>query len=367
MKDNVDNILKNFDKNAFQVALISWFKAEMRDLPWRKDKDPYKVWVSEVMLQQTRVDTVIPYFNRFIEKYPDVESLAKADEQELLKMWEGLGYYSRVKNLHSAVKEVQERYGGVIPDDEKKFRELKGVGPYTAGAVLSIAYNKPVPAVDGNVMRVISRIFNLTDDISKTATRRKIEKVVSEIISVKDPSSFNQGMMELGALVCTPRNPSCLLCPVREYCRAFHAGTERDLPVKTKQKKGKKIDYIAVVLKDQTGKILIRKRPDEGLLASLWEFPMIEAEKLSKNVLPALEKQFFNKYGAEIRIDKPLCMVEHVFSHLSWRIQAYQGTYTGEIEENSRLKAVPTEKVETYPFPVPFQKIWQAYKEEGSN
>lgn len=221
----------------FQEDLISWYEQEKRDLPWRSDSDPYKVWVSEVMLQQTRVDTVIPYFNNFIEKFPTVEALAEADEEKVLKAWEGLGYYSRVRNLQSAVREVHERYGGVVPPSKEEFGKLKGVGPYTRGAVLSIAYNQPVPAVDGNVMRVMSRILSVWDDIAKPKTKTLFEKIVEAFISEEKPSEFNQGLMELGAVICTPKSPSCLLCPVREHCSAFAEGCEKELPVKSKKEK----------------------------------------------------------------------------------------------------------------------------------
>ena len=214
--------LETFDIEGFREDLISWFEEEKRDLPWRQDQDPYKVWVSEIMLQQTRVDTVIPYFNRFIDQFPNIEALSMAEEEKVLKAWEGLGYYSRARNLHSAVKEVQEKYGGKVPDEPKKISSLKGVGPYTAGAILSIAYGVPEPAVDGNVMRVLSRILWIEDDIAKPATRKIFEEAVRKMISQENPSYFNQALMELGAMVCTPTSPSCLLCPVREHCIAFH-------------------------------------------------------------------------------------------------------------------------------------------------
>src|SRR6478735_6794307 len=269
----MENILINLDKidsKAFQSDLISWFKQEQRDLPWRKDQDPYKVWVSEIMLQQTRVDTVIPYFNRFIEQFPTVEALSKAEEEKVLKAWEGLGYYSRARNLHSAVKEVHEKYGGQVPDNPKEISSLKGVGPYTAGAILSIAYGIPEPAVDGNVMRVLSRILLIKDDIAKPKTRKVFEEIVREIISIENPSYFNQGLMELGALICIPKNPSCLLCPVREHCRGYAEGVQKELPVKSKAKAPKMVPIVAGVLQTEDGRYVINKRPSTGLLANMW-------------------------------------------------------------------------------------------------
>lgn len=360
MKERVSLFLKNFNIDEFQRKLVEWFQEEKRDLPWRQDKDPYKIWVSEIMLQQTRVDTVIPYFNRFIEKYPNIQALAEANEQDLLKTWEGLGYYSRVKNLQSAVKEVATQYGGVVPSDKETFSKLKGVGPYTTGAVLSIAFDKPVPAVDGNVMRVLSRIFEIEDDIAKPQTRKLIEQLTEKIISHEDPSSFNQGLMELGAIICKPASPDCLLCPVREQCRAFQNGTETKLPIKSKQKKGKTVQYVAAILLDEKEKVIIRKRPEKGLLASLWEFPNEEVTSAKKNMITQFEKIWLEKYGMEVDLKEPLCVVEHVFSHLTWKIHAFIGNVKGELPSN--MEAVSIENIEEFPFPVPYQKVWKEFQ-----
>ncbi|MFS8651397.1 MAG: A/G-specific adenine glycosylase [Caldibacillus sp.] len=362
VKNSVQDLLHDFPIQDFQSDLIQWFQKEKRDLPWRKDKDPYKIWVSEVMLQQTRVDTVIPYFERFMEKYPTLEHLAEADEQELLKIWEGLGYYSRVRNLHHAVREVKEKYGGVVPDNRKEFQKLKGVGSYTAGAVLSIAYNLPEPAVDGNVMRVLSRVLHIDEDISKAKTKKKFETIVAEMISREDPSSFNQGLMELGALVCTPRSPACLLCPVRDYCRAFKLGKSEDLPVKNAKKRNKTVKLIAAVLEDPEGNIVLRQRPPDGLLASLWEFPNEEVTGTLENPLAFLEKTLKEKHGFTSRIHKPLGTITHKFSHLTWEIDAYRGKVGENIQESETLKAVSRDEItSTYPLPVPHQIIWQKF------
>lgn len=236
MKD-IQEKLDRKDIAGFQHDLIDWYEKEQRTLPWRENQDPYRVWVSEVMLQQTRVDTVIPYFNRFMEQFPTVKDLALADEEKVMKAWEGLGYYSRVRNLQANfVKEVYESYDGIVPNTKEQFSKLKGVGPYTSGAVLSIAYNKPYPAVDGNVMRVISRILSIWDDIAKPKTRNIFEFAVDQLISREKPSEFNQGLMELGALICTPTSPACLICPVNMHCSAFEEGVQYELPVKSKRK-----------------------------------------------------------------------------------------------------------------------------------
>jgi A/G-specific adenine glycosylase len=361
------NKLKNLEvvnKDEFCHDLIGWFEEEQRDLPWRKDQDPYKVWVSEIMLQQTRVDTVIPYFNRFIEQFPTVEALSQAEEEKVLKAWEGLGYYSRARNLHSAVKEVHEKYGGQVPDDPKEISSLKGVGPYTAGAILSIAYGIPEPAVDGNVMRVLSRILYITDDIAKPATRKIFEEAVRKLISHENPSYFNQALMELGAIVCTPTSPACLLCPVREHCVGFHEGVQNDLPVKTKNKKQKELHLAAIVLRDSENRTLIHKRPDKGLLANLWEFPNMEIALPFQTEKEQLEETLQSEYGAQIEIGKMVGQLEHVFSHLIWNIHVYEGKLLELEKEADDLKLVNEVQIKQFPFSVSHNKIIKQFYEE---
>lgn len=364
MSDNLTKYVENFKIDDFQKDLIGWFLNEKRDLPWRRTRDPYKIWVSEIMLQQTRVDKVIPYYENFMEKFPTIDALAEADEQEILKAWEGLGYYSRVRNLQTAVKEVRSEYGGIVPPDRKQFGSLKGVGPYTTGAVLSIAYGMPVPAVDGNVMRVLSRIFCIDDDIAKVKTRKLFEQLTEEIISHEDPSSFNQGLMELGALICKPGKPACLLCPVREHCQAFAEGKQSELPVKTKKTKVKAVDLIAAVLFDEKGRLLLRQRPSEGLLANLWEFPNEELPKKSlKNPLTLYEEVLLEKHGLKVQIEEPLTVITHEFSHLKWNIQVYVGKVVGEVKETETLKLITVDQLDNYPLPVSHLNIWKSYEE----
>ncbi|KKB33761.1 A/G-specific adenine glycosylase [Bacillus thermotolerans] len=363
---SLDHIEKT-DITQFQQDLLNWYKEEKRDLPWRYDQDPYKVWVSEIMLQQTRVDTVIPYFERFIEQFPTIEALAEAEEEKVLKAWEGLGYYSRVRNLQAAVKEVHEQYGGKVPDTKEVISSLKGVGPYTSGAILSIAYGVPEPAVDGNVMRVLSRIFSIWDDIAKASTRKVFEEAVRRIISKEDPSSFNQALMELGALICTPTSPACLLCPVRDHCHAFHEGTADELPIKTKKKNMRHVHLAAAVLQTEGGEVLIQKRPESGLLANLWEFPNTE---LSGHGHPKVELELFleREYGIESTLDKePFAKIQHVFSHLTWDIDVYKGTMASSVPARERSRLVSSEEVEQYAFSVSHQKIWKQAKKNGWN
>jgi A/G-specific adenine glycosylase len=300
-----------------QASLLNWYARHQRDLPWRHHKNPYYTLVSEIMLQQTKVVTVIPYFERFIKRFPTINDLANASDDEVVKMWEGLGYYSRARNLHAAVKEVIANYGGKIPSEKTEISKLKGVGPYTTGAVLSIAYNQKVPAVDGNVMRVFARLFALDDDIAKTATRKKMEYIAEEVIPVDAPGDFNQALMELGATICMPRSPECLFCPVGSYCKAYEQGRERDLPIKTKARSPKVIPIImlTVTYKDQ---ILIQKRPDKGLLANMWSLPTEERREEIPLLQQVEEYCQLNKFIAEVH--ENTYQFEHVFSHLHWKI-----------------------------------------------
>ena len=284
-------------KDEFRNALLSWYNDEKRDLPWRRTSNPYYIWVSEVMLQQTRVDTVIPYYERFIARFPTMEALAKAEENDLLKMWEGLGYYSRARNLQAGVREVVENYGGEVPSNRKEISTLKGVGPYTAGAVLSIAFGVPEHAVDGNVMRVISRLLLIEEDITIPRTKKIFEDVVMDLIDTEDPSSFNQGLMELGATICTPR-PKCLLCPVRDFCSAFHEGQTRRITRSNEKKKMKIIPVASFAIQNRKGEWLLRKRPGKDLLANLWEFPMVEC-KDDKTPLEIFTNEHF---GIDLKI-----------------------------------------------------------------
>lgn len=357
------NNLEKIDIESFQNDLIFWFQKEKRDLPWRKDKDPYKVWVSEIMLQQTRVDTVIPYFHRFLQWFPTLNDLADADEDKILKAWEGLGYYSRVRNLQSAVQEVREKYAGVVPNNAAEISALKGVGPYTAGAILSIAYGIPEPAVDGNVMRVLSRILSIWEDIAKPAARKVFENAVRQLISHKDPSSFNQALMELGAIVCTPTSPKCLLCPVREHCQGFHEGNENELPVKSKKNKPRVVQLAAIVLTDNNGKILIHKRPNRGLLANLWEFPNIEIHLPMQNEKKQMAELFQQAFELVIEPEKRIGQIEHVFSHLIWNINVYAGRLSAKVQEKQDWKLVTIQEMEEYAFPVSHQKIIRQFRD----
>lgn len=349
-----ESSLQNFNIKAFQKDLLEWYYANKRDLPWRKDQDPYRVWVSEIMLQQTKVDTVIPYFHNFLSKFPTVHALAAADEQEVLKAWEGLGYYSRARNLQHAVREVVEHYGGQVPDNPKELESLKGIGSYTKGAILSIAFNQPEPAVDGNVMRVFSRVLNIDDDIALPKTKKLFEAITREVISHEDPSSFNQAIMDLGATICTPKSPACLICPVQEYCQGYKLGVEQQLPIKSKAKKNKKMPYAVLLIRNEQGEIAIEQRPDDGLLANLWQFPMVPIQEMSVELI---EDWFYAQYGMRINLGEKQADLKHVFSHLTWELNIFHAKLEHDTRKEEKIVFVTEDELNSYPFPVSHLKM----------
>lgn len=339
----------------FSKQLVRWFLDNKRDLPWRRTKNPYYIWISEVMLQQTQVDTVIPYYKSFIEKYPTPEDLALADEEQVLKQWEGLGYYSRARNLQKGVREVVENYNGKIPENRKEILAIKGIGPYTAGAVLSIAFNQPEPAVDGNVMRVISRVFLIDDDISKAKTRKKFEEILYSLIPDDAASSFNQGLMELGALICRPKQPKCSECPLKNLCQGYAEGVPLEYPVKSKKIKSQTYYYKVIVLENMDNKILIHKREGTGLLANLYEFPMLPTDE--KENISAIHKLIDPQSVKNADIH-----VTHTFSHLKWDLNVCTARIKNETSlPDESYRWVSEEEIEQLPIPVPHQKIWRAF------
>jgi A/G-specific adenine glycosylase len=361
----------------FSEHLLNWYRANKRELPWRKNKDPYRIWVSEIMLQQTRVDAAIPYYERFMERFPTLESLADAPEEEVLKLWEGLGYYSRARNLHAAVREVREKYGGRVPDTPEELRKLKGIGPYTVGAILSIAYDRPEPAVDGNVMRVLARYFCLYDDVAKSATRSKMEHMVRELMPRGAPGDFTQAMMELGALICTPGTPHCLICPVMESCKGRLDGVEQELPVKSKAKPPRVENRLVALVTGENGRVLVRQRPQRGLLAGLWELPHVErpAEDEARDFL----QESLRAAGVHVRAGEWFMHVEHTFSHIQWNMEVYvcNGSVaadgpSGESSEAAGAALPPgyrwmeESELDRYAFPKVFLRVLERYWGAGS-
>ena len=319
VRDPVDVVLGSPELKEAAPLLVDWYRAERRDLPWRKRMNAYRVWISEIMLQQTRVETVIPYFERFIRELPDVAALAAVSDDRLMKLWEGLGYYSRARNLKETACRIMEEYGGEFPETYEEIRALKGIGSYTAGAISSFVYHIPKPAVDGNVLRVVARITADDSDIARGATKKKMEELVEEVIPRTAPGDFNQSLIELGAIVCLPGGrPKCEACPVRHICRAHAEGRELDYPVKTKAK-ARRIEVRTVFLFRDAGKTVIRKRPAKGLLAGLYEFPNREGRLTKKDVIA-----YSKELGlAPVRVRK-LGEAKHIFSHVEWHMTGYE-------------------------------------------
>lgn len=316
-----ENLKEFFRKEKlFYISnlLLKWYDVNKRNLPWREEPTPYHVWVSEIMLQQTRVEAVKPYYRRFIQALPDVKSLAEAEEEQLLKLWEGLGYYSRVRNMQQAAIQVMEQYGGVIPGEYEELLKLKGIGSYTAGAIASIAYGQKVPAVDGNVLRVLSRYRMDDSPINDAKVKAGVERELTEVMCGERPGDFNQAMMELGAMVCIPNGkPLCEKCPLQQHCMAHGEQCEQRYPAKAEKKKRTK-EYRTVLIIKDAEKAAIVKRPSQGLLAGLYEFPCMEGEFSGEQVLEYLRSQ-----GLQPLHIKELGPAKHVFSHKEWHMQGY--------------------------------------------
>ncbi|MEE1086296.1 MAG: A/G-specific adenine glycosylase [Schaedlerella sp.] len=308
--------------------LTEWYRENKRDLPWRHDVSAYKVWVSEIMLQQTRVEAVKPYYERFLNTFPTIEELAQAPEDLLLKMWEGLGYYNRVRNMQKAAQQIIEVHGGCFPQEYEKILALKGIGNYTAGAISSFAFGIPKPAVDGNVLRVVSRVLASSEDIMKASVRTKIENALEEVIPKEQASDFNQGLIELGAIVCVPNGePKCEICPLQNLCLAKEQEIQMELPVKSKAK-ARRIEKRTVFIFKDGQSVAINKRPDKGLLAGLYEFPNLEGHLTRKEVI-----EYGKKIGlTPIRVKK-LEKAKHIFSHVEWHMTAYE-ILVDELEKN---------------------------------
>ena len=350
---------QHLDKTQVQTDLIDWYERVKRDMPWRQTVSPYYTLVSETMLQQTQVATVIPYFQRFVAQFPTPEALAAASEEALLKAWEGLGYYRRARNLQIAAQMIVER--GYFPDTHAEILTLKGVGPYTAGAIASIAFGIPVPAVDGNVFRVISRLCAMFDDIMKGASRKAFEQVVSALISHSNPSSFNQGLMELGATVCKPTNPDCLACPFATYCKAYNQGLITELPVKTKPVKQKHIPLAVGIVHNPQGQVLITKRPATGLLANFYAFNQLE-HTANEAPLDKLSSQLQSE-GFALHDCQPIGAFKHVFTHRVWHMNAFAIQVVSAPEPTDAQVWVDLHNLGTYSLAVAHQRILTHYLE----
>jgi A/G-specific adenine glycosylase len=342
--------------------VLRWYAEHQRDLPWRRTRNPYFIWVSEIMLQQTQVDTVLPYYSRFLSAFPTVESLAEASLQEVLKAWENLGYYSRARHLHLAAGEIATRWGGRIPSTEKDLLSLSGIGPYTAAAILSFAFGRKVATVDGNVRRILCRLFAIQEPLDRAHTLRRLHELAQELVPEDHSSPFNQGLMDLGASVCTPRNPSCSICPLQVLCMAKNKGLEKKLPVRKRRSPLAHKDITAGLIRDKQGRLLIVQRPSSGLLGGLWKFPG-GTRKPHESLEKALKRTVRDELGIGVNVQKPVTAVKHAYTHFRITLHAYQCGLNG-----SRPKALGRRRwqwsaprdLSRYPFSRADRKIMEA-------
>lgn len=349
-RDNSKELSEEERLRALNRPLLAWYRQNARTLPWRGSKDPYQIWISEIMLQQTRVEAVKPYFQRFLQELPDIESLAKVSEERLLKLWEGLGYYSRAKNLQKCAKILVEIYGGKMPGEFEKILKLPGIGSYTAGAIASIAFSIPVPAVDGNVLRVAARVLGDKTDISKPSFKKRVEGLLKRTMDQENPGDFNQAFIETGALVCVPNGePKCPICPLASLCKARRDGLYREIPWKA-PKKGRKKEALTVLILERDGQIALKKRPPSGLLASLYELPN-EPGRVEEKDIP----EAFGLKKEEILSVEALPAAKHIFSHVEWEMTGYRIRLKGTARGTSDMLFTEKKNLEgKYPLPNAF-------------
>lgn len=335
----------------FSEPLLDWYAEHARQLPWRGHPDPYLVWVSEVMLQQTRVETVIPYFNRWVTNFPTISDLAKAEQQDVLKIWEGLGYYGRARNLHKAAQLVMAEYGGELPRDIRSLKKLPGIGRYTAGAIASIAYGMDEPALDGNVSRVLARYFNLTEPIQSPEGKKALWSLATRNLPPGRAGEYNQALMDLGAMVCTPRDPKCVNCPLSLGCQAYRLGLQLERPVPVSKNPIPHVTVTAAVIKCGD-RVLITKRPQNGLLGGMWEFPggkQLPGEDLAS----CLQREIMEELAVEIQVGSEAGVYQHAYTHFRVTLYAFNCSLVNgrepQPEQVDDLCWVPINELDAYP------------------
>lgn len=348
----MQNPIRANDALLLRQRLLQWYQQNRRELPWRETDNPYCIWVSEVMLQQTQVQTVVPYYLRFIDRFPNVKSLAEADLQEVLKVWEGLGYYARARNLQRAAQIVSDRYDGKVPAQELEFGKLPGVGSYITAAVLSIAYGLPLAVVDGNVKRVLSRLFLIDQPVNQTSSLKTFQKMAQELLERRRPAIFNQAMMELGAVVCRPSTPLCDTCPLMKICRGFGERQVTRYPVRI-QTKPVPTCHIAVGVVYKKGRLLITRRKAEGLLGGLWEFPGGKIGK-NENAQQACIREIKEEVNLNVTVDAFITRVRHAYTHFKVVLDVFRCRYvSGRVKLNGPVdyRWIRLSEVDAYPFP----------------
>jgi len=303
--------------------MLAWYDQNQRNLPWRKTSDPYRVWISEIMLQQTQVDTVIPYYHRFISQFPTVQALAGASLDAVLKVWENMGYYARARNLHAAAKEVLHRFGGELPNTWDELTALPGIGSYTAGAILSIAFGQHVPAVDSNVRRVLIRLFAIDQPLDQGQTRRHARELAGRLVPIAGAGLFNQALMDLGAGICTRREPGCMFCPISDLCEAYRRRLQDVLPVTRRRRPLPHSHVTAGVIWNDCRQLLIAQRRNKGLLGGLWKFPG-GVQQSEESLEGCLQRKVREELGVRIRVGKPIASIKHAYTHMRITLHAFQ-------------------------------------------
>ena len=349
--------------HSWVTSLLKWYSTSKREMPWREISNPYYTWISEMMLQQTQVATVIPYFNRFIQTFPNIKSLADSDLQVVLKCWEGLGYYSRARNLHKAAKIIVNEYDAKLPSDFVELQTLPGIGPYCAAAITSIAFYNPVPVVDGNVLRVFTRFWGIFDDIRQNKVKHILFEKLSAYIKDVNASDFNQAIMECGALICTPKNPNCECCPLSATCFAYVSQKQSELPVKSKSSPTPHYD-IAVALIKYGDKVLIAKRNDNQMLGGLWEFPGGKVEA-NESIQDTVIREVREELSLDINVDQKITVIKHAYSHFKISMYAFWCsllTPIGDVKTHETLKWVHPIDFKDYPFPKANIKLFDYLK-----
>ncbi len=333
-------------------SLLTWYDTNQRQLPWRTNPSPYKTWISEMMLQQTQVATVIDYFNRFLTQFPTVNDLANANEQTVLKCWEGLGYYSRARNLHKAAKLIVTQHQSQLPQHYEELQTLPGIGPYCGAAITSIAFGHPVPVVDGNVLRVFTRFWGIFDDIRHQKVKTMLFHKLEHFIDGTNPANFNQAIMELGALICSPKSPQCNQCPLQSECFAFNNNKTADLPYKTKKAPTPHYTIgVGIIWKDN--KVLIGKRKTNQMLGGLWEFPGGKQQN-NEPITETIKREIKEETTLDVTINQPITIIKHAYSHFKITLHAYECTYqqgTPTPNSTDQLKWVTPNDLNAYPFP----------------
>lgn len=366
LKDSADTIyrLPSLGIGELRQVLLNWYAQSGRDLPWRQTRDPYAIWVSEIMLQQTQVKTVIPYYQRWLEQFPTVEALANSEQQQVLKVWQGLGYYARARNLHLAAQKIVQEYGGVFPQQLEAVMSLPGIGRTTAGGILSAAFDQPTAILDGNVKRVLSRLVAL--QIPPNRAIAHLWSLSEALLDPKSPRDFNQALMDLGATVCTPHNPTCSGCPWSFHCQAYNQGTQNTLPMsETRNPIPRKVIGVAVIWNDQ-GQILIDRRPQSGLLGGLWEFPGGKVEP-GETIEACIQREIKEELGIEIEVGDRLITVDHTYSHFHVTLNVHNCRHiAGEPQpiECDEVRWVNLMELDQYPFPKANVQIIDALKRQ---